>query len=59
PAFDSIPWDAARVTRTAVGNAAFTFTDANNGTFAYTLDGKSQVKPITRQLFASPPTVCR
>ncbi|HET9579097.1 MAG TPA: YncE family protein [Usitatibacter sp.] len=58
-AFDAVPWDAARVPRTAVGSATFTFTDADNGTFAYTLDGVTQAKPITRQAFASPPTICK
>ncbi|HET9579671.1 MAG TPA: YncE family protein, partial [Usitatibacter sp.] len=59
PAFSANPWNRALVNSTAVGNATFTFTDANNGTFAYTLDGVAQVKPITRQVFASPPTVCK
>ena len=59
PAAGMFPWNNDAVTRTAVGSATFTFTDQHNGTFAYTVEGFSAVKPITRQLFASSPTVCR
>jgi hypothetical protein len=58
PAFNVTPW-AGTVTVTPVGSATFTFSDANTGTFAYTLDGVSQTKPITRQDFSTPATVCR
>ena len=43
--------------RTAVGTATFTFSDGNNGTFAYTVDlgdgvnKANQTKAITRQVF--------
>lgn len=59
PAFDSSPWDGARVRATSVGTATFTFSDINNGIFAYTVSGVSQSKAITRQEFSSPATVCR
>lgn len=59
PAFDASPWNPAQVTVTQVGTATFTFTDASNGTFAYTVEGISQAKPITRQVYATPPTACR
>jgi hypothetical protein len=59
PAFDASPWNRALVSVTPVGAATLTFADANNGTFAYEVDGISQSKPITRQVFASPVTVCR
>jgi hypothetical protein len=36
-----------------------TFTDGNNATFAYTVNGESQSKAITRQIFVSPGTVCQ
>jgi hypothetical protein len=58
PAFSLTPW-AGTVTVTPVGSGTFTFSDGENGTFAYTLDGVSQTKPIARQLFAVPATVCR
>jgi hypothetical protein len=54
PAFSASPFDPAKVTRTAVGTASFTFASGNVGTFAYTLNGVSQVKTVTRQLFAPP-----
>jgi hypothetical protein len=31
-----------------------TFTDGNFGMFAYTVNGTSQAKPITRQIFRAP-----
>ncbi len=59
PSFSATPWDPSQVKLTAVGNATFSFSDANNGTFAYTVNGVSQTKPITRQVFSSPTTVCQ
>jgi YVTN family beta-propeller protein len=59
PAFSANPWNPSQVTVTPVGTATFTFGDSNSGTFAYTVDGISQTKPITRQAYATPPTVCR
>ncbi|QJR11378.1 hypothetical protein DSM104443_02453 [Usitatibacter rugosus] len=51
PAFDAVPFDPRLVTRTEVGTGTLTFTSATEGTFAYTLDGVTQSKPITRQVF--------
>ena len=65
PAFDSVPFDPAKVGRTAVGTATFTFSDGNKGTFAYNVDlgdgvnKANQAKAITRQVFALPGTVCQ
>jgi YVTN family beta-propeller protein len=59
PPLTMTPWDPARVTRIPAGSIAFTFTDASNGVATYTLDGMTQSKAITRQLFASPASVCR
>ena len=59
PAFSASPWDPSQVHVTPAGTATFTFNGLYNGTFVYTLDGVTQSKPITRQYFASPPTVCR
>jgi hypothetical protein len=42
-----------------VGSASFTFTDGNDATFAYTVDGVTQSKAITRQVFTNPGTVCQ
>ena len=44
---------------TAVGTATFTFSDGNNAQFAYTVNGVSQAKAITRQVFTPPGTVCQ
>ena len=42
-----------------VGSATLTFTDGNTATFAYTVDGISQTKTITRQVLQNPGTVCQ
>jgi lysyl endopeptidase len=47
PAF-TMAYDQALVTTTAVGTGTLTFTDANNGTWSYTVDGVSGVKAIQR-----------
>jgi lysyl endopeptidase len=49
PAATEATFNPARVTVTPVGNATITFTDANNGTFAYTLNGIAGTKVITRE----------
>jgi hypothetical protein len=59
PAFDAVPFNPANVVLTAVGMATLTFSDGNNATFAYTVNGISQMKAITRQVFQSPGTVCQ
>lgn len=59
PAFNAVPWNPSQVSVTQVGTVTLTFSDANNGTFAYTVNGVSQAKPITRQVYSSPTTVCR
>jgi DNA-binding beta-propeller fold protein YncE len=59
PPIGTSPWDRSRVVPTAVGSVTLSFSDASHGTFAYTVDGASGSKPITRQVFAAPATVCR
>jgi hypothetical protein len=59
PPFNAVPFDPALVKGTAVGPATLTFTDGINGSFSYTVDGIAQTKPITRQVFAPPGTVCQ
>lgn len=59
PAFHAVPWNAQAVSMATVGHAEVQFSDASNGVFAYTLDGISQSKPITRLVYDSPVTVCR
>jgi hypothetical protein len=67
PPFSAVPFDPALVTETTVGTATFTFTDDDNGTFDYTVNGPqggspkdvvTQSKPITRQLFGAPVPSC-
>jgi hypothetical protein len=44
---------------TQVGTVSLTFTDGNHATFAYTVNGISQAKQITREIFRAPGTVCQ
>jgi len=57
PAFDAAPFNPALVTKTAVGTGTLTFSDINNGSFAYSVNGANQTKAITRQVFGPLP-VC-
>ncbi|HSV20355.1 MAG TPA: hypothetical protein VLR71_18215 [Casimicrobiaceae bacterium] len=59
PPFDSVPFDPARVTVTKVGTMQLAFTNGNQGTFDYTLDGVTQTKTITRQIFRGTGTICQ
>ena len=56
PPFGTVPFDLTQVHETPVGNGTLTFTDANNGTFTYTVNGTTQTKSITKQLFGVAPT---
>jgi hypothetical protein len=63
PAFGAVPFGP--VQHNPAGTVTFTFTDGNNGTFAYNVDlgdgvnKASQSKAITRQVFRPPGTVCQ
>jgi hypothetical protein len=59
PAFSATPFDPTRVELTTVGTATLSFGNGNLATFAYTVNGISQTKAITRQILRSPGTVCR
>jgi hypothetical protein len=57
PAFNSQPFTPIGASNiTQVGTITFTFTDANNGTMSYTVNGVTQSKPIVRQVFGPLPT---
>lgn len=56
PAFNA-QFDPKVVVATEVGRGTLSFTDADNGTFSYTLGSVSQAKAITRQVFGTLP-VC-
>jgi hypothetical protein len=59
PAFNTIPFpplgSPGGAMATAVGSGTLTFSDANNGSFAYTINSIAQTKPITRQIFGAVP----
>jgi len=59
PAFNAVPFNPASVVGTSVGNATLTFADGNTANFSYTVNGVSQTKPITREVFVPPGTVCQ
>jgi hypothetical protein len=48
-------WNSANIALTPVGNARFSFTDTNNGTVSFTVNGLSGSKQIARFIFAAPP----
>jgi len=56
PPFGADPFDPAQVQRIVAGTATLTFSDGNNGTFAYTVNGITQSKSITRFVFGPLPT---
>ena len=51
-------WRADRLTVIEAGTATLTFSDADHGTFAYTADGVTGSKAITRMSFSAPPARC-
>jgi hypothetical protein len=60
PPYNSATFNPALVTSTSVGSGTLTFTDLNDGTFAYTVTSTSgtttQTKNITREVFGQLPT---
>jgi hypothetical protein len=56
PAFNAVPFDPNQVSRTTVGSGTLTFSSANAGTFAYTVNGTTQTKAIVLQQFGTLPT---
>jgi hypothetical protein len=56
PPLDANPFDPSQVQRFEVGNGVLTFSDGNNAAFAYVVNGVSQTKSITRQMFGPLPT---
>jgi hypothetical protein len=58
PSFGAEAFDPNAVNRTTVGNATITIIDGSHVTFEYTVNGVTQTKNLTRQVFASPGTVC-
>ena len=59
PAFNAIPWRTSDVTVAPVGEATFSFANADTAQFAFTVNGFSAVKKLTRQIFARPISDCQ
>lgn len=56
PAFNASPWSGVTVTR--VGTMRLRFTNGENGTLEYSVDGVNVAKVITRQVFSTPVPLC-
>jgi hypothetical protein len=56
PPFNAVPFNPLLVVGTSVGTGTLTFSDLDTGTFAYTVDGITQSKSITREVFGQLPT---
>jgi hypothetical protein len=63
PPFSTTPFpplgSSGGPTGVSVGSASFTFSDGNTATFTYTVNGITQSKTITREVFTAPGTVCQ
>ena len=63
PAFNAMPFPPIGApggpTGVVVGTATFTFANGNAATFNYTVEGSTQTKAITREVFTAPGTVCQ
>ena len=59
PAFNAQSWDPAGVSVTTVGQVTLAFGDSDNGVFTYSVNGVTQSKPVSREVFATPKSVCR
>jgi serine protease len=55
PPFNVVPFFPSAVHATPVGSATLTFSNVDNGTFAYVVNGVAQTKAITRQVFGPVP----
>lgn len=59
PSYDDAAFDPTRVVATAVGTGTLVFANGNAATFTYSVEGVTQSKSITREVFAGNGTVCR
>jgi len=55
PAFNAALFSPTAVQAIEVGNGTLTFSDVNNGTFRYTVNGIPQTKTLVRQVFGTVP----
>jgi hypothetical protein len=62
PPFNAVPFpplgSPGGAAGTTVGAAELAFFDGNSGTFTYTVNGETQSRDITREIFTPPGTVC-
>jgi photosystem II stability/assembly factor-like uncharacterized protein len=58
PPFNAVPFNPSLVVETTVGTGAFTVIDGNTVQFDYTVNGVTQSKTLTRQVFVAPGTAC-
>jgi hypothetical protein len=59
PAFNAVPFTPIGPSdMTVVGTMRLRFSDGNNGTLTYTVDGTTVSKPITRIPFSTPVAAC-
>jgi len=56
PPFNSSPW--GNYSLQPVGTMTFVFSDGNNGTLTYTVNGAQVVKSITRFVYSTPRPLC-
>ncbi len=59
PAFNAVPFLPGNVVLTPVGTLTVSFANGNSATFASSVNGVVQSKPITRQVFRAPGTACQ
>jgi hypothetical protein len=57
PAYNA-SFNASQVGVSTVGSIRFDFTDGANGTLTATVNGVTVVKPIAREVFSSPASLC-
>jgi uncharacterized delta-60 repeat protein len=58
PPFSATSFRPSEVARAAVGSLSLEFANGNAAQFEFTIDGRTQSKAITRQVFHAPGTVC-
>ncbi len=58
PTFNGVPFNVGARVSTPVGSGTLTFGDGNNGTFAYTVNGIQQSKPLTREVLIGQLPTC-
>jgi hypothetical protein len=62
PPFNAVPFpplgSPGGATGSTVGSVQLAFFDGNSGIFTYTVNGETQSRDITREVFTPPGTVC-